>query len=42
MTAQLEQLVSKGRSTPGEAQKNAVEVVLRKPTPAAKPKKKAK
>jgi arylsulfatase A-like enzyme len=42
MTAQLEQLVTNGRSTPGAPQKNAVEVVLRKPTPAAKPKKKAK
>jgi len=42
MTAQLEQIVSKGRSTPGAPQQNKVEVVLRKPTPAAKPKKKAK
>jgi arylsulfatase A len=42
MTAQLEQLVANGRSTLGAPQKNAVEVVLRKPTPAAKPKKKAK
>lgn len=42
MTAQLEKIVADGRSTPGAAQKNAVEVVLRKPTPAAKPKKKGK
>ncbi len=42
MTAQLEQIVSTGRSTPGAPQKNAVEVVLRKPTPAAKPKKNTK
>lgn len=42
MTAQLEQIVSTGRSTPGAPQKNAVEVVLRKPTPTAKPKKKVK
>lgn len=42
MTAQLEQIVSTGRSTPGAPQKNAVKVVLRKPTPPAKPKKKTK
>ncbi len=42
MTAQLEKIVADGRSTPGAAQQNAVEVVLRKPTPAVKPKKKAK
>jgi arylsulfatase A-like enzyme len=42
MTKQLEKIVSDGRSTPGVAQKNAVEVKIRKPTPAAKPKKKAK
>jgi arylsulfatase A len=36
MTAELEKIVSDGRSTPGVPQKNAVEVVLRKPTPAAK------
>lgn len=40
MTAELEKIVKEGRSTPGAAQKNAVEVVLRKPTPAVKPKKK--
>ena len=42
MTAELEKIVTDGRSTPGAAQKNAVPVVIRKPTPAAKPKKKAK
>jgi arylsulfatase A-like enzyme len=42
MSEQLEKIVADGRSTPGTAQKNAVEVKLRKPTPAAKPKKKAK
>ena len=42
MTTQLEKIVADGRSTPGAAQQNAVEVVLRKATPAAKPKKKAK
>jgi len=41
MTKQLEKIVADGRSTPGTAQKNAVEVKIRKPTPAAKPKKKA-
>ncbi len=40
MQAALEKIVAEGRSTPGAAQKNAVEVVLRKPTPAMKPKKK--
>jgi hypothetical protein len=42
MSSQLEQLVANGRSTPGAPQKNAVEVVLRKAPPTAKPKKKAK
>ncbi len=42
MTAQLEKIVHDGRSTPGTPQQNAVEVVLRKPTPIAKAKKKAK
>jgi arylsulfatase A len=42
MSAELEQIVTSGRSTPGAPQKNAVPVVIRKPTPAAKPKKKAK
>ena len=42
MTAQLEKIVADGRSTPGAPQKNAVNVVLRKPVPAAKAKKKAK
>ncbi|MEZ5388140.1 MAG: arylsulfatase [Prosthecobacter sp.] len=42
MTAELEKIVTDGRSTPGAPQKNAVEVVIRKKTPAAKPKKKAK
>ncbi len=40
MTAELEKIVADGRSTPGAAQKNAVEVELRKPTPQVKPKKK--
>jgi arylsulfatase A-like enzyme len=35
----LQKQIAEGRSTPGAAQKNAVEVVLRKPVPAAKPKK---
>jgi len=39
MTAQLEKIVTDGRSTVGASQQNAVPVVLRKPTPAAKPKK---
>ncbi len=42
MTAELEQIVTSGRSTPGEAQQNAVPVIIRKPTPAAKPKAKKK
>lgn len=42
MTADLEKFVTDGRSTPGEPQQNAVPVVIRKPTPAAKPKKKTK
>jgi arylsulfatase A-like enzyme len=42
MTADLQKFIADGRSTPGAPQKNAVEVVLRKPTPAAKGKKKAK
>ena len=42
MTAELEKIVTDGRSTPGTPQKNAVEVVIRKKTPAAKAKKKAK
>jgi hypothetical protein len=40
MTAELEQIITSGRSTPGAAQQNAVPVVIRKPTPAAQPKKK--
>lgn len=32
----LEKLIAEGRSTPGPAQKNAVEVVMRKPVGAAK------
>ncbi|MBL9130854.1 MAG: arylsulfatase [Verrucomicrobiaceae bacterium] len=39
LQALLEKQIAEGRSTPGAAQKNAVEVVLRKPVPAAKPKK---
>jgi arylsulfatase A-like enzyme len=35
----LEKQIAAGRSTPGAAQKNAVEVVVRKPVPAARPKK---
>ena len=42
MTAELEQIVTSGRSTPGPAQQNAVSVVLRKPTPAAQSKGKGK
>ncbi len=42
MTAELEKIVNSGRSTPGTPQQNAVPVVIRKPTPAAKPKKKTK
>ncbi|MDI1312321.1 arylsulfatase [Prosthecobacter sp.] len=42
MTAELEQIVTSGRSSSGAAQQNAVPVVLRKPTPAAKPKGKKK
>ncbi|WP_395718420.1 arylsulfatase [Prosthecobacter sp.] len=42
MTKQLEKIVADGRSTPGNAQKNAVEVKIRKPIPAAKAKKKSK
>ena len=42
MTAELEQIVTSGRSTPGAAQQNAVPVVLRKPTPAPQPKAKKK
>ncbi|HEY1050855.1 MAG TPA: sulfatase-like hydrolase/transferase, partial [Prosthecobacter sp.] len=40
MTKDLEKIVADGRSTPGATQKNAVEVVLRKPVPQLKPKKK--
>lgn len=40
MKTKLEKIVADGRSTPGAAQKNAVEVVLRKPVPQVKPKKK--
>lgn len=40
MTTELEKIVADGRSTPGPSQKNAVEVRLRKPVPAAKAKKK--
>lgn len=40
MKTELEKIVKDGRSTPGAAQTNAVEVVLRKPVPQAKPKKK--
>ena len=39
LQALLEKQIAEGRSTPGAAQKNAVEVVVRKPVPAAKPKK---
>ncbi|MBL9180211.1 MAG: arylsulfatase [Verrucomicrobiaceae bacterium] len=44
MKAALEKIVTDGRSTTGAPQKNAVEVVLRKPTPVmkAKTRKKAK
>ena len=42
MTAQLEKIVTDGRSTKGMPQQNAVEVVVRKKSPTAKPKKKAK
>lgn len=42
MTAELEKIIADGRSTPGAPQKNAVDVLVRKPTPAAKGKKKAK
>jgi len=42
MTAQLEKIVADGRSTKGMPQQNAVEVVIRKKSPTAKPKKKAK
>jgi arylsulfatase A-like enzyme len=39
LEALLESQIAAGRSTPGAAQKNAVEVVVRKPVPAARPKK---
>lgn len=44
MTTQLEKIIANGRSTAGAPQKNAAEVVLRKPTPVvkAKARKKAK
>ncbi|WP_395750903.1 arylsulfatase [Prosthecobacter sp.] len=42
MKSQLDEIIISGRSTPGAPQKNAVEVVLRKPTPAAKPNAKGK
>jgi len=42
MSAQLEKIVTDGRSTKGVPQQNAVEVVIRKKSPIAKPKKKAK
>lgn len=42
MTAQLKKIIADGRSTPGAPQKNAVEVVLRKPLPAPKAKAKKK
>jgi arylsulfatase A-like enzyme len=39
LQALLEKLIADGRSTPGPTQKNAVEIVVRKPVPAAKAKK---
>jgi arylsulfatase A-like enzyme len=39
LEALLESQIAAGRSTPGAAQKNAVEVVVRKPMPTGKPKK---
>ncbi len=42
MTTQLEKIVTDGRSTKGVPLQNAVEVVIRKKSPTAKPKKKAK
>ncbi len=42
MTAELEQIVTSGRSTPGAPQQNAVPVIIRKPTPAAPAKGKGK
>lgn len=42
MTAELQKIVNDGRSTPGAPQQNAVEVILRKPPPAAKPNAKGK
>ncbi len=42
MTSQLEKIVKDGRSTLGAPQQNAVEVILRKPNPAAKPNAKGK
>lgn len=42
MTAELEHIVTSGRSTPGAPQPNAVPVVLRKPTPVAAAKGRAK
>lgn len=42
MTAELEQIITSGRSTPGAPQPNAVPVVIRKPVAAAKPKAKKK
>jgi hypothetical protein len=42
MTAELEQTITTGRSTPGAPQQNAVPVVIRKPAPTAKPKAKKK
>ncbi len=42
LTAQLKKIIADGRSTAGAPQQNAVEVVLRKPRPAVKPKPKAR
>jgi arylsulfatase A len=42
MTAELEQIITSGRSTPGTPQQNAVPVVIRKPSPVLKPKGKGK
>jgi len=42
MNAELERIITSGRSTPGAPQQNAVPVVIRKPTPAAQPKGKGK
>ncbi|MFN5057173.1 MAG: hypothetical protein ACK5FI_04225 [Verrucomicrobiota bacterium] len=42
MKAELEKLIARGRSTPGDALKNDVEVQLIKKSPAGKAKAKAK